>query len=536
MFVSRPRLLLLRGCYSGWTCKFTRPVELLVLLVLLVQCPMLSFAYTTPVGGVPARTTVTTTSAAAAAAAATTRLITTTSGKTLMTTNAQSGGGRSFAARRSMSHPFSTGRTMTTVRSMIEPSSSSSSITDNNNNSNGDDGNNGIWYPLLRRFMGSIATVGAMDTAYLTYSKIIMSQSSSGGGILCGIDGDCNTVLNGPYSTLPYTDIPLAALGFVAYASVIALALGPLLLPQQQQPPQTSSSLLLSQPQQQLQSSPDAATTFTGAFTTTTTIASSDSTNRQALAGLTILMGSFSICLMILLYGVLHLSCPYCVLSAGCSTLLAALTVIGKCWPETDGIDNNNNNNNNNNARDWSLATVTGSSALTATAVAVLLYVGGSSGSIHSLSSSEQSSSTTTDLMATMTMAPSTNPQQEPQKAKAPPPITTDSSDRALRLTKDLVSLNAKMYGAYWCSHCYDQKMELGRQAFAQGNIPYIECSKDGLNAQVQLCTSQKLPGYPTWEINGEFFPGQQELDELEQIVQEQQTLNQYPPGSSTKK
>jgi uncharacterized membrane protein len=546
MFSSRPRLLLLRGCYSGRTCKFSRPVELLVLVVvLLVQCPTLSFAYTTPVGGVPARKTTTTTTTSAAP----TRLITTTSGKTVMTINAQSGGRRGFVARRSMSHPFSTGRTTTTIRSMIEPSSSSSSsITDNNNNdnnSNGDNGdgdNNDIWYPRLRRFIGSIATVGAMDTAYLTYSKIIVSQSSSDGGILCGIDGDCNTVLNGPYSTLPYTDIPLAALGFVAYASVIALALGPLLLPQKQPPPQTSSSLSSSQPQQQLRSSPDAATTFTGAVTTTTTtttttMASSDSTNRQALAGLTILMGSFSICLMILLYGVLHLSCPYCVLSAGCSTLLAALTVIGKCWPETDqSIINNNNNNNNSGIRDWSLATVMGSSALTATAVAVLLYVGGSSSSILSLSSSEQSSSTTTDLMATMTMAPSTNPQQEPQQAKAPPPITTDSSDRAMRLTKDLVSLNAKMYGAYWCSHCYDQKMELGRQAFAQGNIPYIECSKDGLNAQVQLCTSQKLPGYPTWEINGEFFPGQQELDELEQIVQEQQTLNQYPPGSSTKK
>jgi hypothetical protein len=216
---------------------------------------------------------------------------------------------------------------------------------------------------------------------------------------------------------------------------------------------------------------------------------------------------------------------------------LAALTVIGKCWPETD--QSINNKNKNNETRDWSLATVMGSTALTATAVAVLLYVGGSSSSssssssLMSLSSSEQSS-TTTDLMATMTMAPSTNPQQEPpQAAKAPPLITTDSSDRAMRLTKDLVALNAKMYGAYWCSHCLDQKMELGRQAFAKGNIPYIECSKDGLNAQVQLCASQKLPGYPTWEINGEFFPGQQDLEELEQIVQEQQTLNKYP---STKK
>ena len=85
------------------------------------------------------------------------------------------------------------------------------------------------------------------------------------------------------------------------------------------------------------------------------------------------------------------------------------------------------------------------------------------------------------------------------------------------------------MYGAFWCSHCYDQKQALGKQVFAEKYVQYIECSKDGLNSQTKLCKSKEVPGYPTWEINGEFFPGEQDFEELEQIVKEQQTLNKYP-------
>ena len=53
----------------------------------------------------------------------------------------------------------------------------------------------------------------------------------------------------------------------------------------------------------------------------------------------------------------------------------------------------------------------------------------------------------------------------------------------------------------------------------AMQKIPYIECSKEGLNSQNGLCKERDVPGYPTWEINGQLFPGEQELDELEDIV-----------------
>ena len=86
-----------------------------------------------------------------------------------------------------------------------------------------------------------------------------------------------------------------------------------------------------------------------------------------------------------------------------------------------------------------------------------------------------------------------------------------------MKLATQLQTLDAKMYGAYWCSHCYDQKETLGKQAFSK--IQYVECSADGKDSQTKLCKARKVPGYPTWEIAGELYPGEQDLEELEGVV-----------------
>mmetsp|Transcript_26730 Transcript_26730/g.73529 ORF Transcript_26730/g.73529 Transcript_26730/m.73529 type:complete len:100 (-) Transcript_26730:99-398(-) len=81
------------------------------------------------------------------------------------------------------------------------------------------------------------------------------------------------------------------------------------------------------------------------------------------------------------------------------------------------------------------------------------------------------------------------------------------------------------MYGAHWCSHCYDQKEILGKQVFASereggfGFVQYVECSRDGVDSKSGVCKEKEIPGYPTWEIKGKLYPGQQELDELEELV-----------------
>ena len=97
------------------------------------------------------------------------------------------------------------------------------------------------------------------------------------------------------------------------------------------------------------------------------------------------------------------------------------------------------------------------------------------------------------------------------------PKITSRSSPRAMKVGKRLEALNAKMYGAFWCSHCNNQKQELGVEVAKQ--FEYIECDKDGANTQYKLCRSTKITGYPTWEIKGELYPGEKDLGELESLL-----------------
>ena len=66
------------------------------------------------------------------------------------------------------------------------------------------------------------------------------------------------------------------------------------------------------------------------------------------------------------------------------------------------------------------------------------------------------------------------------------------------------------MYGAYWCSHCKNQKDLLG-DAFRF--IPYVECTKDP-----QKCIENGIRGYPTWIYpGGERLEGEQSLEKLAQ-------------------
>lgn len=56
----------------------------------------------------------------------------------------------------------------------------------------------------------------------------------------------------------------------------------------------------------------------------------------------------------------------------------------------------------------------------------------------------------------------------------------------------------AKFYGAFWCSHCQEQKKEFGRSA---KYLPYVECSTPNGQAQVAECKDAGITGYPTWKF-----------------------------------
>ncbi|KAG4988058.1 hypothetical protein JHK84_030627 [Glycine max] len=97
--------------------------------------------------------------------------------------------------------------------------------------------------------------------------------------------------------------------------------------------------------------------------------------------------------------------------------------------------------------------------------------------------------------------------------------ITTPSSPFALSLARHLHSIGAKMYGAFWCSHCQEQKEMFGREAAKQ--LDYVECFPDGFRRgtkMIKACIDAKLEGFPTWIINGQVLSGEVELSELAQV------------------
>lgn len=90
--------------------------------------------------------------------------------------------------------------------------------------------------------------------------------------------------------------------------------------------------------------------------------------------------------------------------------------------------------------------------------------------------------------------------------------ISAQANSFAGRLAQHLTVTNAKMYGAYWCPHCTDQKNKFGE---AKKLIPYVECDPKGENPQPALCQAKGIKGFPTWEINGKMLSGERSLDEL---------------------
>ncbi|NJN30763.1 MAG: vitamin K epoxide reductase family protein [Synechococcales cyanobacterium RM1_1_8] len=91
--------------------------------------------------------------------------------------------------------------------------------------------------------------------------------------------------------------------------------------------------------------------------------------------------------------------------------------------------------------------------------------------------------------------------------------IATVSTPDNIALAQYLSHSGAKMYGAYWCSHCHDQKSLFGSAALAE--LPYIECDSKGINPQPDQCKAANVEGYPTWVINGEVMSGTQGLADL---------------------
>jgi uncharacterized membrane protein/glutaredoxin len=182
-----------------------------------------------------------------------------------------------------------------------------------------------------------------------------------------------------------------------------------------------------------------------------------------------IAMVTFSGYLMYLLAFELKAACLYCITSALFSVSMLALTVVGRRWD--DG----------------------GQLVFTGLIVAVITITG-----------------------TLAVYAPIHSPQtvESNVPGEAGPPVTTTSGPSEIQLAEHLAESGAAMYGAYWCPHCHDQKQLFGREAAKI--IPYVECATDGQNPQTALCQAKEgVTGFPTWEIDGQFYGGTQALGAL---------------------
>lgn len=89
---------------------------------------------------------------------------------------------------------------------------------------------------------------------------------------------------------------------------------------------------------------------------------------------------------------------------------------------------------------------------------------------------------------------------------------------------KCLGDMNVRMYGAFWCGHCQNQEGDFanwnvneGKQILIDNNI-YVECDPRGENSKSDECLSVGIQGYPTWQIKGKLYPGEQSLERIAEL------------------
>jgi len=150
-----------------------------------------------------------------------------------------------------------------------------------------------------RLIMAGLATIGSAVTAYLTYTKFVGTEAT------CPTEG-CDIVLSSPYATV--FGLPLALFGFLAYASVVVLAIVPLVI------------------------KPSAS--FSDAAKPKRTTSALEHWTGLLLFLISTAMMIFSGYLMYLLAFEIKAVCVYCVASAILSTSLFILSLFAREWED----------------------------------------------------------------------------------------------------------------------------------------------------------------------------------------------------------
>ena len=204
------------------------------------------------------------------------------------------------------------------------------------------------------------------------------------------------------------------------------------------------------------------------------------------LAG-SIAMAVFSAYLMYILATELKTVCPYCIGSAAFSLSLLILTIVGRDWEDIGQI--------------FFTGAIVGLLTIVATLV---IYSGINEGAIAEVVDPADGKIEIIKPRGNYT---------EPYGWK----VTSTSGESEIELAKHLTAVGAKKYGAFWCPHCFEQKQLFGEQAFDE--VTYIECAEEGKDPQPQVCSAAGIRSFPTWEIDGEFYPGIKTPEELADLT-----------------
>lgn len=309
--------------------------------------------------------------------------------------------------------------------------------------------------------------IGAIAIAGALLTAYLTITKLTGGGPVCSADagasGGCGGVLNSPYATV--FGLPLSLFGCLAYVSMAAFALIPLAI----------SGDRKKDLKKQLE----------------------NLTWWLLLAG-SIAMAVFSGYLMYILATEIKTICLYCIGSALFSLSLLVLTIIGKEWEDIGQI------------------LFTGLIVAMLTIVVTLGIYANVNGPIASAGNAEE----VVDADGLIAIS-------EPEGDPKPPhgwEITSTSGEAEIALAKHLTATGAKKYGAFWCPHCYEQKQLFGKEAFAK--INYVECDPSGENPQRDACVAAGIQSFPTWEIDGKFYPGTKTAAELAKLSNYQGVSN----------
>jgi len=78
---------------------------------------------------------------------------------------------------------------------------------------------------------------------------------------------------------------------------------------------------------------------------------------------------------------------------------------------------------------------------------------------------------------------------------------------------KCVSSKGVRMYGAWWCPHCAEQKEVFG---YAFRYVNYVECSPEGKRELNEVCKQAGVKHFPTWQFaDGSRNEGELSLTDL---------------------